>query len=68
MELGLEVFDEDTISSIRDSLRIEPSSGFEDAFSFLVDMEFSSITRQYDSWVTPFVRIGTQNKSSIGGD
>ncbi|MGA0383376.1 MAG: hypothetical protein ACO3L1_00070 [Flavobacteriaceae bacterium] len=68
MKLGLEVFDEDTIYSIRDSLRIEPCSGFEDAFGFLVDMEFSSITRQYDSWVAPFVRIGAQNKSSIGGD
>lgn len=66
MELGLEVFDEDVLRSIGDSIRCELRSGFEEALSILVDMEFNSITRQYDSWVTPFARIGAQRRSPVG--
>lgn len=64
MRLGLELFDEDVLLSLGTSLRSELSSGFEDALGVLVDMDFRSITRQYDSWITPFVRIGAKRKSS----
>jgi len=64
MRLGLEEFDEGVLRSIGDGIRCDLKSGFEDALSILVDMEFRSITRQYDSWITPFVRIGANRKPS----
>jgi len=64
MRLGLELFDEDVLRSIGDKIRCELKSGFEDALGILVDMEFRSITRQYDAWITPFVRIGANRRPS----